>query len=80
MEKTIKLSDIRKLYHIERLQPHKESLWSMFKKFGFACLGIFLFFVIIKIARHLWKYLQKFQVNSHQRMNLVELRHVFENF
>ena len=37
--KTIRLRDVKKLYLIEKLQTHNQSLWSMFKKFGFACLG-----------------------------------------
>ena len=51
----------------------------MFTKFEFACVGIILFFVIIKIARYLWKYLRNSQIKSNQRMNLVELRHLFKN-
>ena len=78
-KKTIKLSDIKKLYHIEKLQTHNQTLWGMFKKFGFACIGVLLFFVTLKIARYLWKCSKASKMKYNQRKNLVEMRHVFEN-
>ena len=42
-KKPIKLSDIKKLYHIEKLQTHNQTLWGMFKNVGLACIGILLF-------------------------------------
>ena len=78
----IKITDIRKLYLIEKLQSHNESLWSLFKKFGFACLGILLFFGIIKITQLLWKFTQNSKVKSKPQMKLVEMHqmhHVFDN-
>ena len=51
----------------------------MYKKFGFACLGIFLLFVSVKVVSYLWKCLKIPKAKSNQRMNLVEMRHVFEN-
>ena len=42
-KKTIKLSDIKKLYHKEKFQTHNQTLWGIFKKFGFTCVGVLLF-------------------------------------
>ena len=67
------------MYHIEKLQTHNQTLWGMFKKIGFACLGIFLLFVTIKVASYLWKCSKIPKTKSNQRMNFVEMRHVFEN-
>ena len=49
-KKPIKLSDIKKLYHIEKLQTHNQTLWGMFKTFGLTCISILLFFATLKIA------------------------------
>ena len=38
--KASKLSDIRKLYHIEKIQNHSEAFWSILKKF--VCLYRYL--------------------------------------
>ena len=82
MQKPIKITDIRKLYHIEKLKTHNESLWSLFKKFGFACLGITLLFVFIKIIQILWKFMKNSKIKSKPQINLVEMeqvRHIFDN-
>ena len=49
------------------------------KKFGFAWLGISLLFVIIKVVSYLWKCLKIPKAKSNQRINFVEMWHVFEN-
>ena len=66
------------MYHIEKLQTHNQTLWGMFKNFGLACVGIILFFVTLKIAKHLWKCSKESKMKNNQRMNLVEMRHVFD--
>ena len=77
-KKPIKLSDIKKLYHIEKLQTHNQTLWGMFKKFGLACVGIILIFVALKITLYLWKCSKQSKMKTNQRRNLVEMRHVFD--
>ena len=82
MQKPIKITDIRKLYHIEKLRTHNESLWSLFKKFGFACLGITLLFVFLKIIQILWKFMKNSKIKSKPQINFMEMeqvRHVFDN-
>ena len=78
-KKPIKLSDIKKLYHIEKLQTHNQTLWDMFKKIALACVGILLIFVTLKITKYLWKCSKESKMKNNQRMNLVEMRHVFDN-
>ena len=77
-KKPIKLSDIKKLYHIEKLQTHNQTLWDMFKKFALACVGILLIFVTLKITKYLWKCSKQSKMKSNQQMNVVEMRHVFD--
>ena len=82
MQKPIKITDIRKLYHIEKLRAHNESLWSLFKKFGFACLGITLLFVFLKIIQILRKFMKNSKIKSKPQINFMEMeqvRHVFDN-
>ena len=73
-KKPIKLSDIKKLYHIEKLQTHDQTLWSMLRNFGLACVGILLFFVTLKIARYLWKCSKECKMKNNQQMNLLECK------
>ena len=71
---------VRKKYCSQNHEISRFS-WIFMIKFGrqkLNSLGIH-FFVIINIARYLWKCLQNFQVKSNQPMNLVELRHLFED-
>ena len=80
MEKPIKITDIKKLYHIKTLHASNESIWSLFKiLFAYACLAIVLTIAMITIIRQIWKCTPKTQPKANRNFDQVELRHIFDN-
>ena len=76
--KPIKIADVKKMYHLKTLHTKSESIWSIFKKFLYACVTIILTLGLVMIITLIWKCTHKTN-NSQEKFHRLDLRQFFEN-
>ena len=77
--KPIKISDVKKMYHLKTLHTKSENIWSIFKKFFYACVIIILTLGLANIAKIIWKCTRKNNFKAQESFHRLELRQIFEN-
>ena len=76
--KPIKISDVKKLYHLKTLHTNSETIWSIFKKFFYACVTILLTLGLAMIIKWVWKCTRRTN-KSPGKLHRIELRQIFKN-
>ena len=76
--KPIKISDVKKLYHLKTLHTNNETIWSIFKKFFYACVTILLTLGLAVIIKWVWKCTRRTN-KSPGKLHRIELRQIFKN-
>ena len=76
--KTWRITDIKKLYHITKLQKTSTSLWTNFKTFAYITGSLILFIIVISILTKVYNLLRpKPYIRHHDEGKLrVELSHI----
>ena len=77
--KPIKIADVKKMYHLKTLHTKSESIWSIFKKFFYACVIILLTLGLVMIITLIWKCTHKTNFKSQEKFHRLELRQFFAN-
>ena len=77
--KPIKIADVKKMYHLKTLHTKSETIWSIFKKFFYACVTIILTLGLVMIGKIVWRYTRKDNFKYQENFHRLELRQVFEN-
>ena len=77
--KPIKITDVKKMYHIKTLRTRSESIWSISKKIFYACITILLTFGLVMIIKQIWKCTHKTNPKFQGKFHRLELRQFFEN-